>query len=745
MIARLDRLIGWPLLLVLLLLAPWPAAGQGTGQGAPSPAAAPPEITAQDLDQLAAVLNDPAQRARLLTALQALAASRQAPAATPAPAAPAAPPAAAAPVVEPRGLGATLVAAIGDELRQLGNGVATAVGTVNQLPEIAEDVARQAQSPAIRAIWLEVAIKLAVVLLAATLAYLLAQRLLRRPRRALECRAAESLWVRLPLVLLRAVVDLVPTAAFAITAYLVLPATAPRPLVRLVAVALINAVIMVRAIAAVSYALLVPHPGGGRLLPLGEETATYLYIWVRRLTATIFYGGFLLQAADLLGLPPAVYELLLRLLGLLVAGLLVVLVLQNRAAVAGWLRGHADDGAVGRLRGRLAEIWHVLAFLYILVVYAIWVIDLDSGFGYLLRATLLTGLVLALRWVAELAVRRVVSRGFAMTREMKLRYPYLEARANRYLPLLEAVLIGLLYLLALLAVLDVWGLDAFGWLTGTLGRRLTSSVANIVLVLVLAAAALETVTFLTERYLRRTDGSGRGLPRNARSRTLLPLIRTAFRIVLLVIVALIVLSELGIDIAPLLAGAGVVGLAIGFGAQTLVKDVITGFFILAEDTIAVGDVIDLDGKSGVVEAMTIRTIRLRDVAGAVYTVPFSAVTSVKNLTKAFAYAVFDVTLTYRDDLQRAAEAMKQVGSAMQAEEEFKLDIRAPVEVMGVETFRDIGVVFRARMMTAPGAQWRVSRAFLGRLKEAFLAGGIEYPVPAHIYGTPPAPPAAPAG
>jgi small conductance mechanosensitive channel len=737
--------MGWPLLLLLLsLLSPWAAAAQ-TAAPAAVPAAAPPEaapeITERDLDQLAAVLNDPDQRARLLTALRALSAARQAPApAAPAPA-PARAAAPVAPVIEPRGLGATLVAAIGDELRQLGNGLATAVGTVNRLPEIAADVAQQAKSPAVRAIWLEVALKLAIVLFAATAAYWLAQLLLRRPRRALECRAAESIWIRLPLVLLRAVVDLVPTVAFAIAAYLVLPATAPRPLVRLVAVALINTVILVRAIAAVAYALLVPHPGGARLLPLGEETATYLYIWIRRLTATVLYGGFVLQAADLLGLPSAVYELLLRLLGLLVAGLLVVLVLQNRAAVSAWLGGHAEESALGRLRGRLAEIWHVLAFLYILVVYAIWVIDLESGFGYLLRATLLTGLVLALRWVAELAVRRVVSRGFALSRELKLRYPYLEARTNRYLPLLESVLVGLLYLLALLAVLDVWGLDAFGWLTGALGRRLTSSIANIVLVLALATAALETVTFLTERYLRRTDGSGRGLPRSARSRTLLPLIRTAFRIVLLLIVVLTVLSELGIDIAPLLAGAGVVGLAVGFGAQTLVKDVITGFFILAEDTIAVGDVIDLDGKSGVVEAMTIRTIRLRDVAGAVYTVPFSAVTSVKNLTKAFAYAVFDITLTYRDDLGRAAEVMKQVGATMQAEEEFKSDVRAPVEVMGVESFRDIGVVFRARMMTAPGAQWRVSRAFLGRVKDALIANGIDYPVAPHIYGTPrPAPP-----
>ena len=112
----------------------------------------------------------------------------------------------------------------------------------------------------------------------------------------------------------------------------------------------------------------------------------------------------------------------------------------------------------------------------------------------------------------------------------------------------------------------------------------------------------------------------------------------------------------------------------------------------------------------------------------------------KNLPKAFASAVFDVTLTYRDDLARAGEVMQQVGAALQADAALRGDIRAPLEVMGVESFRDIGVVFRARMMTAPGAQWRVSRAFLGRLKDAFIAAGIEYPVPVHVYGAPPTPP-----
>src|SRR5262249_1811839 len=154
-------------------------------------------------------------------------------------------------------------------------------------------------------------------------------------------------------------------------------------------------------------------------------------------------------------------------------------------------------------------------------------------------------------------------------------------------------------------------------------------------------------------------------PRRTRVRTLLPLLRSALLGVIVVMTSLIVLSHIGIDIAPLLAGAGVIGVAIGFGSQALVKDVITGLFILLEDQIAVGDVVDL-GKDhkGVVEAITVRTIRLRDLAGTVDTVPFSEVTSVKNLTKDFSYVVSRVAISYREDIDRVVEILRQVADEL---------------------------------------------------------------------------------
>jgi small conductance mechanosensitive channel len=199
---------------------------------------------------------------------------------------------------------------------------------------------------------------------------------------------------------------------------------------------------------------------------------------------------------------------------------------------------------------------------------------------------------------------------------------------------------------------------------------------------------------------------------------------------LVVMVTLIVLSELGVNIAPLLAGAGVVGLAIGFGSQALVKDVITGLFILIEDTLAVGDVVDVgDGHSGLVEKISIRSIRLRDFAGAIHTVPFSAVTSVQNLTRDFSYYVVDLAVAHREDTDEVEKIVREVGDELAADPKLAPLMLAPIEVVGVDRFDGSGVVLKLRLKTLPIQQWTVGRAFNRLIKKAFDRYGIEVAFP----------------
>jgi small conductance mechanosensitive channel len=200
-------------------------------------------------------------------------------------------------------------------------------------------------------------------------------------------------------------------------------------------------------------------------------------------------------------------------------------------------------------------------------------------------------------------------------------------------------------------------------------------------------------------------------------------------VALTVMAALTVLSELGIDIGPLLAGAGVVGLAVGFGAQTLVKDIITGLFILLEDSISVGDVVDVAGHSGIVETLTIRTIRLRDVRGTVHTVPFSEVSTVKNLTKDFSYALMEIGVAYRESVDDVIEVIQDVGKNIRADATYANSILDDIQVQGLDRFDDSAVVIRARIKTKPLQQWSVRRALNKALKRRFDELGIEMPFP----------------
>lgn len=206
-----------------------------------------------------------------------------------------------------------------------------------------------------------------------------------------------------------------------------------------------------------------------------------------------------------------------------------------------------------------------------------------------------------------------------------------------------------------------------------------------------------------------------------------------FRYVATVVISLIgtmlVLSELGISIAPILATAGVLGIAVGFGAQSLVKDYFTGLFLLLEDQVRVGDVVEVAGKSGLVEEITLRYIRLRDYEGSVHTIPNGIVDTVTNRSRGFAYAVIDIGIAYREDVDEVYELMRGVAAAMRADPELGQKIVEDLEIAGVDQWADSAVMIRCRFRVKPLEQWGVRRAFLYRLKQAFDAAGIEIPYP----------------
>ncbi len=246
------------------------------------------------------------------------------------------------------------------------------------------------------------------------------------------------------------------------------------------------------------------------------------------------------------------------------------------------------------------------------------------------------------------------------------------------------------------------------------GASIGLAVLNIVIIIV--------VGWVVSRFVRRglmklelllgrvgADDSGADDGREKRVRTLVGLLRTIASVAIWATVTVVCLTEVGVDIGPILAGAGILGLAIGFGAQNLVKDIISGFFIILENQIRVGDVGVINGTGGLVESITYRTIIIRDLSGVVHVFPNGSINTLSNMTKGWSAYVIDVGIAYEQDIDEAVAAMKEVHEGMSRDQDFSHDIISPIEVFGVDEYGDSQITIKARLKTRPIRQWAVGR------------------------------------
>lgn len=255
---------------------------------------------------------------------------------------------------------------------------------------------------------------------------------------------------------------------------------------------------------------------------------------------------------------------------------------------------------------------------------------------------------------------------------------------------------------------------------------------EVLFVLLLAWAAYHVLRLLLrriERTLVQADTVTPSMVHEQRAKTLLGLVRSIGVTVIVVMTLFMVLQGLGVNIGPLLAGAGVAGLAISFGAQSLVRDIISGLFILFENQFGVGDVIRVGDIGGVVEKMTLRIVVLRDVHGVVHVIPNGELTRVSNMTRTFSRAVFEVGVAYKEDADRVMEVMREVGRELQQDPEWAPLLTEEIKVPGIESFGDSSVNIRIMATTLPLKQWDVARELRRRLKRRFDADGIEIPFP----------------
>lgn len=504
----------------------------------------------------------------------------------------------------------------------------------------------------------------------------------------------------------------------------------------------LNAFLLVELFKVLLRIVLSPSTGALRPVPVGDGAARTMNRGFTWIIGILGYGQLLITPIFNQDVSFAAGQAISALIALVAVGIAVVMTVSNREAVAHWLlsrpedeeNGVGDEESGGLTRSErknrqlrfLARRWHwpiliYLAFLFIII--------LASPAGVLLSVLAASGQIL-LAVVVGFAVAgwiaRAIARGINLPDRLNERLPLLERRLNAFVPKFLTALRIVIFAVVLFFVLDTLNfLDIRGWLQSQVGITTTAAIVSVFFILVFAFAAWLAMNSWVDYRLNPDFGR----PASSREQTLLTLLRNAATIAILVIALMFALSEIGINIAPLIASAGVLGLAIGFGAQKLVQDIITGVFIQLENAINVGDVITVGGTTGTVERLTIRSVSLRDLAGAYHIIPFSSVDMVTNYVRDFGYHVGDIGIGYRENVDDAKAAVIDAFEVLRKDPEMAPSIIGDMEWFGVQSLGDSAVVLRIRIKTIPGKQWGIGREFNAIIKRIFDERGIEIPFP----------------
>ena len=657
-------------------------------------------------------------------------------------------------------LGAQLLVTIADQLGDISNEVQIAVKSVTRFPALVHWLRNTANNPETYRLLFDIAWKLVVVFGGALAAEWLTVWLLRRPQAALEARipfvarapaaivagidppssiadvteapglterrrSLARVWqslLRLPYVIGRLLLELLPIVVFTGAVSLLLGTQiGDAGVTRLAILAIVNAYVVARLSICAMRALFGPLA----LFRVKEETAAYLEIWTRRIVGVGASGVAIANVALMMGLYRSAHFALIKLTMLVVHLLVVVIILQCRKPVADALRGPIGaTGFLNTLRNRFASLWHVFGMVIVMAAWGIWALSIRNGYALLLQYIVSTVVVVLIVRLASIMALSLIDRGFRIRPDVLKRFPGLETRANRYLPLLRKVVAAIIAMIGVIALLEVWGVNAVVWFYGgQVGGRVVSAVVTIAIAAIVAAAAWEGSNALMERQLAGLTRDGH-FARAARLRTFQPMLRTSLLGVIIAVIALTVLSEIGVNVAPLLAGAGILGVAIGFGSQKLVQDVITGLFLLLESTVQVGDTVAVSGLSGVVENLSIRTIRLRAGDGSVHIIPFSAVTTITNSSRGAGNASVSVSVGYEEDTDRVGNILKEIAIDMRKEDAYRPLMRGDLELWGVDKVDGAMVTLVGQIRCTDSGRWGVQREFNRRMKMRLQDEGI---------------------
>jgi small-conductance mechanosensitive channel len=541
---------------------------------------------------------------------------------------------------------------------------------------------------------------------------------------------------RLPGALLYSVVNVIPLGVFALCATTVMSVVTFDDSPQNEAIgALIDVYVICRAVLSVCAFFFAPDAPKLRMLRVADHWAAFAQRWARRLVVTVGVGTGFIEAVLPFGLAVQSHSTIVKIIALVVHGLVVALIVQVRRPVAAAIRtATSKRGSIAHLGNWLADVWAGLTIFFVMALWVAWALAVQDGFEKVLHLCGLSIVVLAVARVVGIVTFGALGQVFRHA-EDNARTSLARRRAYRYYPVLRRFASWVLWLVTLAALLEVWGLDVASFFTqNAVGHRLGVALMTITIAVATAVLVWEVANVAAERRVDAWNSSGDRM-RAARLHTLLPMLRTALFVAILLVVGLTALNEIGVNTTPLLASASIFGVALGFGSQKLVQDLITGIFLLMENAMQVGDWISVSGVSGKVEYLSIRTVRLRGQDGSLYTVPFSSVTTVNNSNRGIGNAAIKVTIAHGADIDRAIETLTEIGAELRADDDFKSGILDDFDFWGVDQVDGANVTLVGQLQCNDGQRWPVQREFNRRILDRFIERGIEIANPQRTFLT----------
>jgi small-conductance mechanosensitive channel len=488
---------------------------------------------------------------------------------------------------------------------------------------------------------------------------------------------------------------------------------------------LLNAFLVVELTKMVVRSVLAPHAEPLRLLPVNDSNAAYWSFWLGRVVSLLGYVFMFVAplVAAYLSVATAGGVQLLAVLTAVIIG--IVVVLQNKQAVrdrlAGWAHRRGDD-RYGRLIMAVGQYWHMVAIAYLVALLVVWATNPDHALPFMIGATIQSAIAVLIGMLVVGFISRFVGIGLKLPDDIRQRLPLLEARLHAFVPRVMDIVRWVVVAGVIVAIAQAWAIfDFAGWISSEQGQAVAGSAISALLIVLACIIAYVVVASWVEYRLNTTASAP-----TAREKTLLNLFKNAFTVALAVFGLMLALGQIGVNIAPLLAGAGVIGLAIGFGAQKLVQDIITGIFIQFENVMNEGDVVEAAGKSGVVEKLTIRSVTIRDMSGTVHLIPFSSVDQVSNMVRGFSFYVAEFEVARDGDIEEVKQVLRDAfGQVM--ETEHKDVILDELDLQGLIAITPASMSLRARIKTLAGKQWGPGRLYSELVMRMFDERGISTP------------------